>query len=326
MLLSMLNELARILKRTVKEPKSVSVELAKKYGYLPYMIERYFAMGIDVEALLKAFEERPLRGIRCNTLKTSCDALKKSLEGRGFELLQLPWSTGFHVLNEPFSITSTPEYLNGFFFVQDPASMAPPEVLRPEPFERVADLASAPGGKLTHMAQLMNNLGTIVAFERRKDRLIPLIANVQRMGVKNAVILHEDAANVVKYGPFDKILLDAPCTGEGVIAKDPSRKRSRSPKDLLFMHKVQAFLLRRALLALKRGGKLVYSTCSIAVEENEAVIATVLDLAVPLDSGPGSPGISQYFDLTFDFAPKCRRFWPHIHRTEGFFVCLLERA
>ncbi len=326
MLLNMLNELAKILKRVSREPRGVSVELAKRYDYLPYMIERYFGMGIDVEEMLEAFERRPPKGIRCNTLKTDCLTLKRSLERRGFILTPTPWSTGFWVLREPFSISSTPEYLNGFFFIQDPASMTPPEVLDPKPFERVADLASAPGGKLTHLAQLMGNIGSIFAFERRRDRLAPLIANVQRMGVRIAIILHEDAAKVIDYGPFDKILLDAPCTGEGVIAKDPSRKKNRTPKDLLFMHKLQSFLLRRALLALKKGGKLVYSTCSIAVEENEAVIATVLDLAEPLDSGFGSPGLSNYFNLSFDFASKCRRFWPHIHRTEGFFVCLLERV
>ncbi len=322
----MLEKLSRVLKRVSQDQRRESVELAKKYGYLPYMIERYFAMDIDVIALLEAFEKKPLKGIRCNTLKSGCSSLKKRLEGRGFKLSQVAWSTGFWVLREPYSITSTPEYLNGLFFVQDPASMLPPQVLDPKPFERVADLASAPGGKLTHLSQLMDNLGTIYAFEKRGDRIPSLIANVQRMGVKNAIILHEDAANVVKYGPFDKILLDAPCTGEGVIAKDPSRKRSRSPKDLLFMHKLQSFLLRRALMALKVGGRLVYSTCSIAVEENEAVIATVMDIARPLDSGPGSPGITQYFELSFDFASKCRRLWPHIHSTEGFFICLLERV
>ena len=304
--------------------------LAKKFGYLPYMIVRYEEMLGDPLPLLKAFEKEPNDAIRCNFLKTSCYDLKKRLEERGFVLEQVPWSPhAFEVLKQPFSISSTPEHLDGWFFIQDKASTLPPLVLDPKPFQRVADLASAPGGKATYLAHLMGNSGELYLFERRKDRAKALMSNLERMEVLNAIPLIEDAYNAPKYGPFDKALLDAPCTGEGVIARDPSRKTSRKPKDLALMHKVQVVLLNRALDSLKSGGELVYSTCSIAPEENEMVIDTVLksreDVEV-MDSGEaGSPGITKYFGFEFPFAIKCRRLWPHVHGSEGFFVCKLKK-
>ncbi len=125
-------------------------------------------------------------------------------------------------------------------------------------------------------------------------------------------------------------MLDAPCTGEGVIARDPSRKTSRKPKDLALMHKVQVVLLDRALDSLKRGGELVYSTCSIAPEENEMVIDAILksreDVEVVDGGEAGSPGITKYFGFEFPFANKCRRLWPHVHGSEGFFVCKLKKV
>ena len=305
--------------------------LAKRYGYLPYMIARYEEMLGDPLPLLKAFEKEPNDAIRCNFLKTGCHDLKRRLEGRGFVLKQVPWSPhAFEVLEQPFSISSTPEHLDGWFFIQDKASTLPPLVLDPKPFQRVADLASAPGGKATYIAQLMGNSGELYLFERRKDRAKALMSNLERMEVLNAIVLIEDAYNAPKYGPFDKALLDAPCTGEGVIARDPSRKTSRTPKDLALMHKVQVVLLNKALDSVKRGGEVVYSTCSIAPEENEMVIDAVLksreDVEV-LDGGEaGSPGITEYFGLEFPFASKCKRLWPHVHGSEGFFVCRLKRV
>jgi NOL1/NOP2/sun family putative RNA methylase len=305
-------------------------ELARRFGYLPYMVARYREMLGDPLPLLKAFERPPNDSIRCNFLKANCLELKRRLEERGVKLEQVPWCPhAYEVLRTPFSLSSTPEHLDGWFFIQDKASTLPPLVLDPKPFERVADLASAPGGKATHLAQLMGNSGELVLFERRADRAKALYSNLERLEVLNAVVLVEDAYNAPKHGPFDKALLDAPCTGEGVIGRDPSRKRSRRPKDLALMHKVQVALLNKALDSLKPGGELVYSTCSVAPEENELVIDSVLssreDVEV-LDSGEaGSPGIEEYLGWEFPFAGKCRRLWPHVHRSEGFFVCKLRK-
>ncbi len=305
-------------------------ELARRYGYLPYMVARYREMLGDPLPLLEAFEKPLNDAIRCNFLKVNCYDLKKRLEERGLRLEQVPWCPhAFEVVEAPFKPSSTPEHLDGWFFIQDKASTLPPLVLDPKPGERVADLASAPGGKATHLAQLMGNDGELILFERRADRAKALYSNLERMEVLNARVLIEDAYNVPKYGPFDKALLDAPCTGEGVIARDPSRKRSRKERDLALMHKVQVALLNKALDSLRPGGVMVYSTCSIAPEENEMVIDEVLrtreDVEV-VDSGEaGSPGIAEYLGEEYPFAYKCRRLWPHVHRSEGFFVCKLRK-
>ncbi|ABU81251.1 RsmB/NOP family class I SAM-dependent RNA methyltransferase [Ignicoccus hospitalis] len=304
--------------------------LARKYGYLPYMVRRYREMLGDPLPLLEAFEVPPKPTIRCNFLKVGCGKLKERLESRGFVLKQVLWCPhAYEVLREPFSLSSTPEHLDGWFYIQDKASTLPPLVLGPKPGETVADLASAPGGKATHLAQLMGNSGRLILIERRRDRAKALMSNLERMEILNANVIIDDAYNASKYGPFDKALLDAPCTGEGVIARDPSRKRSRRPEDLALMHKVQAMLLNRALDSLKPGGELVYSTCSIAPEENELVIETILktrDDVEVLDGGEaGSPGIEEYLGWEFPFAYKCRRLWPHVHGSEGFFVCKLRK-
>ena len=321
-------EILRRLKelRITKSDKA----LAKKYGYLPYMIARYKLFVPNYLELLEAFERKPKDSLRCNPLKGSCSELKSRLEERGVRLSKVPWSPRcFEVVESPFSLSSTPEHLYGWFYIQDKASCLPPESLSPLPGERVADLASAPGGKTTHLAELMGLEGEILAFERNPKRVPALLSNLERMGALNVKVLVEDAYKAPNYGPFDKALLDAPCTGEGVIARDPSRKRNRGPEDLALMHKVQVALLNRAIDSLKRGGTLVYSTCSIAPEENELVIYNVLknrDDVVIVEGGvAGSPGVTEYLGFEMPEMNKCKRLWPHLHRSEGFFVCKLMR-
>ncbi len=306
-------------------------KLAKKYGYRAYMIARYREMGVDVEALLDAFERPPNDSIRCNVLRGSCNSLIKRLEERGFRFERVAWSSRcFEAIDTPFSLSSTPEHLTGWFYILDKASCLPAEVLDPKPGEYVADLASAPGGKLTHVVELMGNDGLVLAFERNPKRIPSLLSNIERMGSLIVKVLNEDAYNAPRYGPFDRVLLDAPCTGEGVIGRDPSRKTSKGPKDLALMHKVQVALLNKALDSLKPGGVLVYSTCSIAPEEDELVIKAIVesrdDVRV-LDSGEaGSPGLEEYLGFTLDEASKCRRLWPHVHGSEGFFVCKMKKV
>ncbi|UXD21829.1 integrase [Ignicoccus pacificus DSM 13166] len=327
-----MKNLAREIRRRLEELKILRRHkaLAKRYGYLPYMIARYDLFVEDTLALLRAFERRPNDAIRCNHLRSPCKRLVERLEERGFKLKRVPWSSRcFEVTKAPFSLSSTPEHLDGWFYIMDKSSCLPPEVLSPSPGERVADLASAPGGKATYLAEMMGYDGELLAFERNRARVPALLNNIERMGSLNVKVIVDDAYNAPKYGPFDKALLDAPCTGEGVIARDPSRKRSKKIEDLVLMHKVQVALLNRALDSLKSGGILVYSTCSIAPEENELVLLAVLegrDDVEVLDSGEaGSPGISEYLGFEFPEAVKCRRLWPHIHGSEGFFVCALRR-
>ncbi len=324
-----MRELKRALERL--RPSRDDFALARKYGYLPYMITRYREMLGDPLPLLEAFEVTPRSSIFCNPVKGDCKALMDGLEERGFAFSRVPWNPlCFEVTEAPYSISSTPEHLSGQFYILDKASCLPPVVLDPKGAERVADLAAAPGGKTVQISVLMGMRGSLVAIERNPRRVAALLSNIERMGLLNVRVVTDDASNAPRYGPFEKALLDAPCTGEGVIGRDKSRKRSKGIKDLLLMHKVQSFLLDRALDSLEIGGELVYSTCSIAPEENEAVIASVLrkrDDVEVLDGGEaGAPGVSEYFGLRFPFANKCRRLWPHVHGSEGFFVCKLKKV
>lgn len=310
--------------------------LADQYGYLDYMIERYldFLGYKDTEALLKANEKPLTPTIRTNTLKITTQDLKSRLIEGGFQLKSLDWfKSGFKVMKEPLNLGSLHEYLQGYFYIQSEASMIPSIVLNPLPNEVVIDMCAAPGGKSTHLAQLMENTGKLMLLERNKKRINSLIANVKRLGVYNSLILHFDAKKLPSLDlKADKILLDAPCTGEGLIREDPSRKNSKKLSDINHMADVQRSLLRAGLTSLKSGGSLLYSTCSIAPEENELVVDAILqknpNIHIVENSGIlGVEGLTEVFQKRLDPSLRhARRIYPHIHNTIGFFYCLLRKS
>ncbi|NPA61975.1 MAG: NOL1/NOP2/sun family putative RNA methylase [Methanococci archaeon] len=219
-----------------------------------------------------------MKFIRVNTLKIDPKTLKNRLERKGVVLKETFLDYAFEVKESPFSIGSTPEYLFGYYIPQSISSMIPPIVLNPKEDDFVLDMCSAPGGKTTHLAQIMNNNGCIVAVEISKTRTKALKSNINRMGVLNTIIINKDMRKykeelLKKKIQFDKILLDAPCTGNEI--KD--KHRNVSKEDIKYCSLRQKELLNIALDLLKKGGELVYSTCSIEVEENEEVIRHVLN-------------------------------------------------
>jgi len=316
-------------------------ELARKYGYRPYMVGRYLEILGDlreVKELLKAFEKALRPSVRCNKLKLAdCRELTERLEGLGFRLENIEWcSEAYEVLREPEkpSLGSTHEHLTGLYYLyRGKASLIPPITLRPTEQDEVLDMAAAPGGKTTHMAQIMRNKGLIVALEPNEERLRILRNNVERLGVKNTVLLRLDGREAGKIfrKTFVKVLLDAPCTGEGIIMLDPSRKTKTSLEDLMKHHEIQKELLRSALDSLKGGGRILYTTCSIAPEENELVLnevikgrddVRVLNPEIPVKL---SPPVTEYYGIRVDERVRyCGRTYPHIHGMEGFFICLME--
>ncbi len=317
------------------KPGPEAERLAAKYGYLPYMVERYFEIFGSRSETVRFLEacEKPLRrSIRCNTLRIDCGSLRRRLEARGFSLKPIPWAPhGFWVLDGEAPLGATPEYLLGYYYIQGPASMLPAYSLSPSPSDLVVDMAAAPGGKTTQIAQLMGNRGAILAVDVSRPRIRALRANLGRMGVTNTVVVRMDARRLVLLKDrFSRILLDAPCTGEGLIPLDPSRKTSKTLEDLRRASELQAELLWTAAEIAVPGGVIVYATCSIAPEENEYVVARVLerrsDLEI-IDAGipVGLPGLSEYRGMVFEEADKCRRLYPHIHGTEGFFLCRLVK-
>ncbi len=309
----------------------LSKEIAKRYGYDEFIIRRWLAFFGEEETLklVEAMERGIPKHIRVNTLKIDENELIKRLEERGFILERTEVPFCYKVLEEPFSIGATPEYLMGYYYVMEKSSCVPPLALDPKPGEVVADFASSTGGKTTFLAQLMRNKGVIIAIEANEERIPPLIDNIHRMGVLNAVVLKMNAARFKNLGiKVDKVLLDAPCSGEGVIHKDKSRKRDRGAKDIEFCSKLQRDLIESAIKSLKVGGVLVYSTCSLTLEENELIVQWVLDrFDVRLEEIEwGEPALTEIPGIKLDDEiSKCRRFYPHRHETSGFFVAKIVK-
>ncbi len=300
------------------------------------MIERYIEfLGFEETVQLLEANEKPLNpSIRVNTLKIRTDELRKRLESKGFTLDPIKWvPIGFNILKKTHNLGSLHEYLQGYYYLQNIVSMLPPIILDPKPNEVVLDMCAAPGGKATHLAQIMDNKGTLILIERNRNRIPALQVNLRRMGITNSIVINYDAINLeILNIKADKILLDAPCTGEGLIRHDRSRKTSKSLNDIKRMASVQKRLLVAGLNALKPGGKLLYCTCSIAPEENEEVIDQVIKenssfVINEIMDKYGVNGLTHIYgkNLINDLW-KAQRFYPHIHDTIGFFICLISKS
>ncbi|KAJ5146570.1 Nop2p [Penicillium bovifimosum] len=318
-------------------------DICTYYGYTRFLAEKLFNLFTPMEAF--AFFEanetpRPVV-IRTNTLRTNRRSLAQALINRGVVLEPVgKWSkVGLQVFESPVPLGATPEYLAGHYILQAASSFLPVMALAPQPNERVLDMASAPGGKTTYMSALMRNTGCVVANDASKPRAKGLIGNIHRLGCKNTIVTNMDARTAFPkaMGGFDRVLLDAPCTGTGVISKDPGVKTSKNERDFLAIPHMQRQLLLAAIdsvdHASKTGGYVVYSTCSVTVEENEAVVQYVLRKRPNVKivdtglGGFGSPGFLSYMGKTFDAKMALtRRYFPHRENVDGFFVCKLKKT
>ncbi|EXJ93935.1 hypothetical protein A1O1_02328 [Capronia coronata CBS 617.96] len=312
------------------------------YGYTPYLAEKLFSLFTPAEAF--AFFEanetpRPVV-LRTNTLRTNRRTLAQALINRGVVLEPVgKWSkVGLQVFEAPVPLGATPEYLAGHYILQAASSFLPVMALAPQPNERVLDMAAAPGGKTTYISALMRNTGVVFANDANKQRAKGLIGNIHRLGCKNTIVCHYDAQKAFPkvLGGFDRVLLDAPCSGTGVIGKDPSVKTSKNERDFLALPHMQKQLLLAAIDSTdhssKTGGYVVYSTCSVTVEENEAVVQYVLRKRPNVkivDTGLGSfgsEGFKSYMNKKFDDKMSLtRRYFPHRENVDGFFVCKLKK-
>ena len=269
--------------------------------------------------------------IRTNKLKITSQDLKERLVAKGFELSNTILADVFEVSsnNSCLSIGATTEYLLGYYYIQDITSCIAVEALDVRKDQVVLDMASAPGGKTTLIAQKMNNTGSIIAFEPNPSRINSLLFNITRCGVVNTSIYQLEANKALDLNTrFDRILLDAPCTGEGVIWKDPARKTSRTPDDITECSIVQGKLIEVALRILKPGGVIVYCTCSFAPEENECVVNSVLDkYNVDIEPIPfGLEGFTKFGGIVYHRKLKSSaRFYPHIHNSTGFYIARLRK-
>lgn len=318
--------------------KTVRQELCWKHDYNEFMMSMLMKI-FTLEELKKYLDasdtDRPLT-IRTNTLKTRRKELAQELINLSVNVDPIEWSKeGLIVYDSPVPIGATATYLAGHYILQGAGSFLPVMALQPQPNERILDLSAAPGGKTTHIAQLMKNTGVIFANDISKERCRAVSANCHRLGVINTVICHRDGRTFPKIMTgFDRVLLDAPCTGTGVACKDPSVKTNRDLKDVQRCSHLQKELLLAAIDCCNpksdKGGYIVYSTCSILVEENEAVIDYALKRrhVKLVDTGLefGRAGFKNFVQHRFHPSMTLtKRFYPHTHNTDGFFVAKLKK-
>ncbi|MHA2146882.1 MAG: NOL1/NOP2/sun family putative RNA methylase, partial [Candidatus Thorarchaeota archaeon] len=278
--------------------------------------------------------ENPIRSsIRVNTLKSTNDLVLERLRKKSVVIDEIPWlDFGFFADFQGKSPGAMVEHMLGFYYVQGVPSMTTVGVLDPQPGETVLDLAAAPGGKTTLIGQMMQNSGMVISVEQDRIRMSSLKSNIIRCGVTNSLVVRGDARKLdnLGYEP-DRILLDAPCSGEGLIPLDPTRKTSKTMADIRYCATREDEMLEAAVNVLAEEGTMVYSTCSIAPEENEYVVDDILKrhpeievVEIPIDFGV--PGYSEPYGVKLhESLKKARRFLPHLHGTEGFFICKMRK-
>ena len=252
----------------------------------PEFVERMQALlGVDYENYLAVLDKRYINSIRCNTLKISPDELREKLDKR-WKIKQVfkehPEIMFIESELLPGEIGKAPEHLLGYYYVQETSSMMPALALNPNENDNVLDLCASPGSKSTQIASMMKNKGVFIANDLSLDRIRILSTNAQRCGVANIVITQHDGINLCsrmnKIGfEFNKILVDAPCSGEGTLRLSPKTALMFNLNLIKKLSGIQKTLLSSALKVLKVGGEVVYSTCTHAPEENEEVISYILD-------------------------------------------------
>ncbi|MFH0859809.1 MAG: RsmB/NOP family class I SAM-dependent RNA methyltransferase [Candidatus Altiarchaeota archaeon] len=257
--------------------------------------------------------------LRVNTLKCEMSFVKKALKEHRIEYAGMQWCDDCLWVGE--GGLNTMEHQLGFYYIQTPMSMVPPVVLSPADGDRVLDLCAAPGSKTTHLAALMKNRGLLVANEPNFSRIRALVYNLQRCGVRNAIVTKSDGCRYSSLGQeFDRILLDAPCSDVGTVRKNPDALRRWSLERVKRLSSLQKRMIVDAYSMLKPGGSLVYSTCTTSLEENEQVIEHLLlkyDDAHLVRESP--PGLEFMAGLT-EKARDCIRILPQHNDADSYFI------
>lgn len=282
----------------------------------------------EYDEFISSFEEDEVRhhALRLNPLKVK--------EKPDFCKEPVPWEENGFYYDADSAPGKHPYHEAGIYYIQEPSAMSPVHFLDPRPGEKILDLCAAPGGKSTQIACRMDSEGILVTNEINRDRAKILSLNIERMGIKNALVLNEDSGHLSQIfeGYFDKILVDAPCSGEGMFRKNEEAFSEWSPENVEMCAERQKEILDNAAKMLVPGGRLVYSTCTFSPEENEKNVSSFLDrnrdfhvMHVELTGGMEN-GRTEFA------GPECNpevadsvRLWPHRVRGEGHFLCVFKR-
>ena len=282
----------------------------------------------EAEALFAALTQPATAGLRVNRLKTTPEMLKALTD---WNFAPIPWSVDGFTLSGIASVGKHPYHAAGLYYLQEPSAQAVAVVLNAQAGERILDLCAAPGGKSTQIAAALQGTGVLVANEFDRSRVAALISNLERCGVTNAIVTNASAEKLVQSAEaiFDRVLVDAPCSGEGMFRKGDEALQHWSPANILGCAARQRGLLENAADLVREGGILVYSTCTFAPEEDEGVVATFLEARpdFDLEAVPQIGADSGHPDWANGDArlARCLRFWPHKIHGEGHFIARFRK-
>jgi 16S rRNA (cytosine967-C5)-methyltransferase len=301
--------------------------LSLKYNHPPWFIEYLINLlgnSGAIEFLQKSLEPDFLY-IRVNTLKIDISSVIETLKQEKFVIEEdsnLP--DVIRIMEWQYPIIHTSLFKEGLIYIQDKASTLVSYVINPQKGDCIFDLCAAPGGKSLHMGQLMQNTGIVFAIDRSHRRLLELSSKLSKYELQNIYVINAVGEDASKYlrRKADKILIDSPCSGTGTFMSRPYSKWKLQPKELQLLTAIQWKLLNRAVKLLKDSGEIIYSTCSIMIEENEALIKRFLGVHPEFSLVPVSPfiGVPGFLGLS-----ETQRLFPHLHNTEGFFIAKLKR-
>lgn len=293
-------------------------------------------MGAEYDAFIESYQRERVQGLRFNTLKGDPQQMYEEYRKR-FGLSPVPWCAEGYYYRADTRPGRCELHEAGVYYIQEPSAMAVIQLLDPKPGERVLDLCAAPGGKTSHAACRLQGQGLLVSNEIHPARAKILSQNVERMGIANAVVMNEEPGRLAAVFPefFDKIVVDAPCSGEGMFRKDEQAREEWSEENVRICADRQQMILDHAAEMLRPGGRLVYSTCTFSPEEDENGIARFLErhhdfsvVSVPKTQRPLglSAGRQEWCSFSCPSASDTFRIWPHLAEGEGHFLALLEKA
>lgn len=286
-------------------------------------------LGEEYEEFLTSYDAPRHYGLRVNTSKISKEEFERIAP---FHLTPIPWIENGYYYEQQDQPSRHPFYFAGLYYLQEPSAMTPASRLKIEPGERVLDLCAAPGGKATELGAKLRGKGLLVANEISASRAKALLKNLEVFGIPNLLVLNEVPSRMAEPFEefFDKILVDAPCSGEGMFRKEPEVARVWQPQKPADCAKVQKEIIKQAARMLRPGGSLLYSTCTFSELENEQVVQELLDTCpeFSLQEVKGYEGFAKGQPELAGGNPKlqrCVRIWPHRMDGEGHFLALMKK-
>lgn len=301
---------------------------------LPQLFEEKMKelLGDQFPDYIACYDEPRYYGLRVNTSKITTEEFEKICP---FKIRKIPWiGNGYYYDGEKEVPSRHPYYFAGLYYLQEPSAMTPASRLPVEPGDRVLDVCAAPGGKATELGAKLRGQGVLVANDLSNSRAKGLLKNIEVFGVGNVLVLSEEPGKLESYFPeyFDKILIDAPCSGEGMFRKDKKMVKAWEEHGPEFFSNIQKSIVLQAARMLRPGGMLLYSTCTFDSRENEQIIEHLLShfpefRMIPMEGYEGfSEGMPEYTRSKDDRYRDTVRIFPHRMQGEGHYLALLQKG